>query len=49
VNAFATVLHELQVLVALMAALYFGVKTEGNERVILVSSMLAALGGLAAR
>jgi len=49
VEQFATVLRELQILLALLLAGYFALKTKGPERVALVSAALAAVTGLIAR
>jgi len=49
VEQFATVLREVQILIALLLVGYFAVKTKGPERIALVSSALVAVTSLIAR
>jgi hypothetical protein len=46
---FAVFLHEVQILMALLLAGYFAVRTKGNERLVLVSSMTAVATALIAQ
>jgi hypothetical protein len=49
VEQFATVLRELQILLALLLAGYLALRTKGPERLALVSAALAAVTSLVAR
>jgi hypothetical protein len=49
VENFAAVLREIQTLIVLLLAGYFALGTKGPERLVLVSSVLAVVGGLMAR
>jgi hypothetical protein len=49
VEQFTTALREVQILIALLLVGYFAVKTNGSERIALVSSALVAVTSLIAR